>query len=282
MSIDILKNGAILLGERFVVDGHYSRDFRIITHFHADHIAQLKKSISECIGLISTPVTIDVLSVLGYDIPFKKRFGINYGIKMKVEDEELSLQPSDHVFGSSQVVVSNKEGEKIGYTGDFKNPGHGTPILDVDILVIDSTYGSPMFRRNFKNDIEMLFADHVNDSLTRGPVKIFAYHGKIQEAMRVLRKYGVVAPFIVDDKIRKVTEIAKKYGYIKDDIFTSESEEGKEIIKEGWYIEFEHFNKSKQRDGRYMNYILSGWEFSEPIRSIDSRTKVVAMSDHAD
>ncbi|AWR97337.1 MBL fold metallo-hydrolase [Acidianus sulfidivorans JP7] len=282
MFIDILRSGAILIGDNFTIDGHADRNFRVVTHFHSDHLLQLKKSIQSCIGIIATPPTLDVLQILDYDIPKRKRIGINYNIPLKIENETIELYVADHIFGASQVVITNNRNERVGYTGDFKNPGKGTPILDVDTLVIDSTYGKPTFRRKFKNEIETLFADYVNDSLIYGPVRIYAYYGKIQEAMKVLRKNGITAPFIVDGKVKSITDVAIKYGLDIKDVFSSQDEEAKEIIKDGWYIEFKHYNESKNRDYNFSNFILSGWEFNEPVRQLDRKTKLVAFSDHGD
>lgn len=282
MLVDILRNGAIIVGNNFTIDGHSERNFRVVTHFHADHILQLKKSIQTCLGIIATPPTLETLETLGYDIPKKKKIGLNYNIPLKIEDESVELVLADHVFGASQVVIANEDGEKVGYTGDFKNPGKGTPILKVDTLIIDATYGKPTFRRRFKNEIEELFSDYVNDSLVYGPVRIYAYHGKIQEAMRILRNRGIIAPFIVDGKVKEVTEVAVRYGLNVKDIFDARSEEAKEIIRDGWYIEFKHYNEFKNREAKFTNFILSGWEFEEPIRQLDKKSKIVAFSDHGD
>ncbi len=282
MFFDIKKSGAILLGNNFTVDGHYERNFRVVTHFHADHILQLKKSISYCLGIISTPPTLEVLSALGYDIPKRKAMGINYGVKIAIEDEKIELVQADHVFGAAQVIVTNSKGESIGYTGDFKNPGKGTRILNTDVLVVDTTYGSPMFKRKFKDEVETLFSDYVNDSLIYGPVRVYAYHGKIQEAMKILRKNGITAPFIVDGKVKEITDIALKYGLKIDEVFPASSAEAKDIIKDGWYVEFKHFHDFKNRNSKFTNFALSGWEFSKPIRDVDNKSKIVALSDHAD
>jgi putative mRNA 3-end processing factor len=279
---DIKKSGAILLGNNFTVDGHYERNFRVVTHFHADHILQLNKSISTCIGIISTPPTLEVLSVLGYEIPKKKAMGISYGVKIAIEDEKIELVQADHVFGAAQVVVTNSNGESVGYTGDFKNPGKGTPILNTDVLIVDTTYGKPGFRRKFRDEVEILFSDYVNDSLIYGPVRVYAYYGKIQEAMKILRRNGISAPFIVDGKIKEVTDIAIKYGLEIKDVFSAKSPEAKDIIKDGWYVEFKHFHEFKNRDSKFTNFALSGWEFSSPIRDVDNKSKIVALSDHAD
>ncbi len=282
MSIKIERGGAIVVGKNFTIDGHSKRNFRIVSHFHADHILGLSKSINECLGIIATPQTLDVLEILGYKIPFKKKFGLKYNLNLDMEGESISLKPAEHILGSAQVYVKLEDGTSIGYTSDFKNPGNGTPILDSDILVLDSTYGKPEFRRSFKQEIEYLFPDYIRDSLINGPVRIYAYHGKIQEVMKFLRKSGIDAPFLAEGKIFEITKVAKKYGEKIDNVFDIKDEESKDIIKDGWYIEFKHFNEFKKRSGEFSNFLLSGWQFNVPIRKMDNKTFVVAFSDHGD
>jgi putative mRNA 3-end processing factor len=282
---NILPNGAILIGNNFTVDGHWSRPFRIITHFHADHIMELDKSIRDCSGIIATPITLEILNVLGYKIPKFKEIPLNYDTKIMIEDERLTLIKSEHVIGSAQVLIKLSDSIQIGYTGDFKNPGKGTPILNPDILIIEATYGKPNFRRRFKEDLELLFPDYVKDALVKGPVRIYGYHGKLQEIMSKLRNYGIDAPFIVEGKVEEVTKIAIKYGFQISNIFSTKNPETSEIVKSGWFISFHHFLEFKRKQNgnkRFTDFLVSGWEFKEPIRRLDENSYIVALSDHAD
>ncbi|ABP94326.1 MULTISPECIES: MBL fold metallo-hydrolase [Metallosphaera] len=281
MNVRIERNGAILIGENFTVDGHWKRNFRIVTHFHSDHTLQLSSSVKECLGVIATPPTMQVLEVLGYKIARNKRLDLNYGVTINVDEERLTLHPSDHVFGSAQVEIITNE-ETIAYTGDFKNPEKGTPILNPDILIIESTYGKPEFTRKFKGEVEQLMSDFINDAVVKMPVRIYGYHGKLQEVMRVLRKNGVIAPFIVDGKVRDITRIAISNGIQIEDVFSKEEAEAQGILKDRWYIEFLHFNQFKQRDSLHANFLLSGWEFEVPVKRIDKVSTSIAFSDHAD
>lgn len=276
-----MSNGAILIGNNFTIDGHYEKPYRVVTHFHADHTIGLDKSISSCDGIIATPLTLEILS-LDYAIPPRKILGLNYDIKFSINDETIMLKRSEHVIGSAQVLIELENGLKIGYTGDFKNPGKGTPILNPDILIIESTYGKPEFRRPFKDDVESLLADYIRDALIYGPVRIYGYHGKLQEVMISLRKYGVDAPFITNGKIFKMTNIAIKYGYNITGVFNENESEAKEIMRDGWYINFSHYNEFKRRDGKYYNFLLTGWEFDNIVKRIDSKSYIVSFSDHAD
>ena len=279
---DILTNGAILIGNNFVVDGHSRKLFRVITHFHADHIGELNRSVIECTGIIASPITIEALKALGYGIPKHKQIPLEYGVKVDLLGEKIRLERAEHIMGASQVAIKTESGTEIAYTGDFRNPGKGTPILNPDILIIDVTYGSPQFVRKYKDDMEMLMADYIADALLKGPVTVYAYYGKIQEVMKILRKYGVDAPFVVEDKVEKLTEIASRYGENVGKFVSKRSEEGKEVLKDGWYVEFKHASEFKKRGKNTTNFLLDGWLIKDFIKQVDSNSYILGFSSHGD
>lgn len=279
---DVTENGAVLLGESLTVDGHHDRPFRGVTHFHADHIKDLRESLRAGLSLITTKATADALAVLGYRIDEQRKILLDYNRKIQLGNDVLSLLRAKHVFGSAQYYVET-ETKTVGYTGDFKDPGRGTEIMKPDILVIDTTYGDPSYVRPFKEEVEVMFGDHVKDALTRGPVRVFGYHGKIQESMETLRRMGVDAPFLASDRVYRMTQVAIDNGMPLQKIYEANSPEGREIIKDGWYVEFAHYNSFSRRErGRWTDFVLTGWEFSRPVSKNYDGSYKVAFSDHAD
>ncbi|MEJ2775710.1 MBL fold metallo-hydrolase [Sulfolobaceae archaeon RB850M] len=277
----ITERHAILLGKNFTVDGHERRLFRVVTHFHSDHVIDIEKSLRECSSIIGTPITLDSMNVLGYTVPKHKRLDLEYSTQVELLGEKIVLEKADHIMGASQVIVKSDD-LTLAYTGDFKNPGKTTPIINSDVLVIDVTYGSPNHIRPYKNEAEMLFTDYIADALIKGPVVIYAYYGKLQEVMKILRGNGVIAPFIVDGKVEELTKIAIKYGEKITDVFSKNSKEGKEIIKDSWYVEFKHASSFKNRDKLHFNFLLDGWTIKEFIKRIDEKSYILGISSHAD
>lgn len=286
----INDEGGILLGDNVVVDGPCdSRAFRVITHAHSDHLLGLNKSIQTSRYIVTTPITYDIIRALGF---IRRRYidkyvQLEYGKRIVVgENETLTLYKSDHIPGASQVLVE-KADIRVGYTGDFKNPGKGTPILyDLDVLVIEATYGKPEWTRPFKDEVEELFIDLVKDLLARGPIHIQGFHGKIQEAMLILRSHGIDAPFVTTSTVYRVTRALERHGYWFGKVYSSVSLEAKEVMRDGWYIFFSHTNSHSIRSNNLhtiaSKIILTGWEFNEPYRRLRNNTWIVALSDHAD
>ncbi|ADI31463.1 MBL fold metallo-hydrolase [Staphylothermus hellenicus] len=290
--VDILGDtSAIVVGESFAIDGFAEKPVRVISHAHYDHIVGLKDSILYSKQIVATPPTHDLILTLGYvggrelRMLYKnKMVRLNYYEEYTYGGEKLVLIPSHHIIGSAQVLIEIGD-LRIGYTGDFKL-GENTKIMDgLDILIIESTYGDPSYRRPFKNEVEDLLVDIVLDGLEMyGKVVIFGYHGKIQEAMQILRRNGVKEPFLMPKRIYEVTRIAEKYGYEIGGYYNMRSLKGREILKSNRYILFEHFNKANHRrlGNNTLYIVLSGWEFNGPIKKIDRYTWLVALSDHAD
>ncbi len=290
--VEIKPSGAILIGRKIVIDGHVKRPVRVITHIHADHIIELDKSIRECREIVATEITLDILEALDYVdsqlLPLfrvKKR-PLNYHECRSYNDEEVCSIPVDHIPGAMQVSVELKEKKiRIGYTGDFKLT-HKTEIMkDLDVLIIEATYGHPFYRRPYKNSINSLLTEFVYEGLSRYKrIYIYAYHGKMQEVMLILREQGILVPYIVPGKVYKAVKLLEeKYGFNIGNYYKDVEVQEMKNNREG-VIVFKHFNSAKYRklDGSALHIVLTGRTLVEPFRKIDDYTYMVSFSDHAD
>lgn len=280
----VTETGAILLGRFVAVDGYYPRrHIRVITHIHEDHIRGLDRSIKESEFIAGTPLTLDLLEVLGKRVPPIKRLEMPYNVKVRIEDDVLRLLKARHIPGAAQVLLELGDGLAVGYTGDFKLPG--TEIMrDLDILIIDATYGLEEHIRPWQEEAEYLLADIVREGLIHGPVHLYAYNGKIEEVMMILRRFDIDAPFIVNPRTYRITRILCRHGYCINNVYAYRSKAAEEAAKEGYYIRFHHYSSwwRGRRNGIGTHILLTGWELREPYRRISPREWVVSFSDHAD
>lgn len=277
------ERGAVLINKLLSIDGHENSISRVVTHAHSDHIRDLDKSLTTCKNLVGTPLTLDWLVELGYKIPRDYSIRLDYGSRVSIGELKLELVKTLHIPGSSQVVVTDEDGLKIVYTSDFKKPGVHTPILEAYILVLDAVYGNPDYVREFDEYIEDILTDLVNQLLSKGPVVIYGYHGKLQEVMKIFRDRGVIAPYVLPPKVYGMTKIAEKYDLRIRDYVLLGSSEGAEVVKSGWFLLFTHVSSSNYMRGlRASEVLLSGWEFKKPYRYLGSNRWLVAFSDHAD
>jgi putative mRNA 3-end processing factor len=277
-------NGAIRLSPIIVADGHVGGVVaRIVTHIHQDHIVGIRRSIREIPLILATPLTHDLLQAHGYPVPPSRRIDASYHAAVRIDDYRVKLHRANHIPGAAEVTVEHPDGRVVGYTGDFKLPG--TEILrDLDVLVLDATYGMPEWKRPWQVEIEYLLADIVNEALMTGPVRLYGYNGKMEEVMLLLRRMGVTAPFIIPRRKRSVIRVLENHSYSIGDVAVEGTPECLEARRSGWYVEFLHYNlwRRRRRDRGAVNILLTGWEFSAPYRRVGPRDWIVSFSDHAD
>jgi len=280
----ITRKGAVLLGKHVACDSHEeSRPLRIVTHAHYDHLTGLEQSLRKCQAVIMTPATRDLLAALrGPLFPFVGNVKtLSYGETLTHEDERVTLHRADHILGAAQVLVEDKEGARIVYTGDFRMSE--TPILEADILVLEATYGSPFQVRPFQKVVQKALVSLVESALKTGPVFIFGYHGKLQEVMQILHANHVKAPFIAPEKIFQISRVCERHGMQLGKVLSTIGDEAREIMENNEkHVAFYHMN-SKRHVGRDAFRIwVSGWEFGYPRRQIAPNEHLVALSDHSD
>ncbi|MET1101975.1 MAG: MBL fold metallo-hydrolase [Pyrodictiaceae archaeon] len=285
--IRITSTGAIVLAKGIAVDGYMDSSIvRVVTHIHSDHILGLEKDIKNRRSIVATPLTHDMLEILGYSMGPRQKIKLPYDIGYKVECGKLVLRRTNHIPGSCMVMLECSQG-LYGYTSDFKLPGTFIP-QEPDILVIDATYGRKEWRRPWQEEINELLVDAVLDGLSKGPVYLYGYNGKLEEVMILLRSRGVEAPFIVPFKTFLIAKTLEKHGYSLGMVYHEDDHRVHEIARDGWFIAFEHLYEWRRRRSIIRGYkkpthiLLTGWEFREPIRRLSENEWIISFSDHAD
>jgi putative mRNA 3-end processing factor len=280
----VTKNGAVLLGDSVACDAFdESRPLRIVTHAHADHLGGLRKSLKQCEKILMTEATRDLAETL--DDSLKLHIAsvktMKYGKAVKYGDEKITLIRADHILGAAQVLVEDAGGIRIAYSGDFRIDD--TPVVDCDVLVVDSTYGSPSFRRSFDVDVRELLVSMIEKRLSGGAVYVFGYHGKLQEIMKLLREADVEVPFVMPERVYQVTKVCEQHDVPLGCLSLSTDKDGRELLDGDLpCVAFYHMN-SRQHVGLHnFRVCVSGWEFSKPCRQIGEKEYLVALSDHSD
>jgi putative mRNA 3-end processing factor len=280
------KKGAILLGKYVACDSfHETRPLRVVTHVHADHILGLERSLKSCEQVLMTAATKDLIKVIKPHHLMEDRNvkTLDYGERFLYDDEELTLHPADHILGAAQVIVKDKEGTRMLFTGDFRL--RGTPVVSADALVIEATYGHPFRVRHFQNEVEKVLITLVERGLRNGPVFVFGYYGKLQEAMKILRERGVSVPFVVPKRIFCFSKVCERYGMFFGDGLELESDEvGGLLLREKAPCVVFHHTSSRKRVGLDgFRVLLSGWQFGgDAVRRVGDCEFVVGLSDHSD
>ncbi|MHA1752623.1 MAG: hypothetical protein ACTSYZ_09675 [Candidatus Helarchaeota archaeon] len=229
----------------------------------------------ELINLFYQKIKIDNVKILDFHKPFK------------YDNYKVEFLPADHVLGSSQVLVSI-DGYHILYSSDFLLTPKTEIPSNIDILIIDATYGS---KSNIRPPQELIYEtifNLINDTLKKNlPIYIFTHQGKIQETMDLLfNEMSIHLPFLLSNNSLKLAKIYEKFGRNIGEYFSFDSDQGAEILKSKNFIGFvDSSNILLEKQFILKNSFkidLSGWIFKKPSIKIGKNHYSIAMSAHAD
>lgn len=267
MSIIRLANGVELL----VDDKHIKLDPRragglsFVSHAHSDHVP------SKVSGeVISTQATSELLRS-------KNLSPVDYGEWFERHGIGFRLIPSGHMLGSSQVVIEN--GFKLVYTGDLKLEGGETSpeakAEGCDILIVESTYGSPFYRLPPREEVVKEVKDWVEDCLANGhtPVLLGYSLGKAQEVVKLISgHYRLELHPAIYRNCKRYEALGVELGDYS--LHSGASEGGRVIV-------FPPGARNSLR-GKFKTALLSGWALHGSARFKLGVDQAFPFSDHGD
>ncbi|MFH2106718.1 MAG: MBL fold metallo-hydrolase [Candidatus Micrarchaeota archaeon] len=216
-----------------------SPDAAIISHAHMDHSGYLpnlyvnshtKWYATRATREIAEVLIKDSMKILGERCPFdtghfNKAMGswaeVNYGKDLYIGKTRASFSDAGHIAGAAIVELEYQK-KRLVYTGDFKmEPTRlhrgAKPIEDVDILIIEGTYG--LKEHPNRKDSERQLMDEIEETIdNEGTALLPAFAlGRTQELIRTIRAHNKDVPIHLDGMGKGLTEIyMKNKGYIED------------------------------------------------------------------
>jgi len=285
--VSINTNRAILIGRYITCDGFdLKRSIEIISHAHADHTEEFEKALGYYNTILTSPETKDLILVdKGKWLRLHRNLvALDYRKQFDYKGEKITLYPVRHVLGASQVLLEDRDGTRIVYTGDFDKPG--TQAIDSDLLVIEATNGTPDdIKKHTREFLIKRLVSLLKKKLSKNrSVFIFSRGCKLQELMNILTRRKVSAPFIAYPKDARRAEIYRKYGKDILKIFEIGTQEADEIQKSGQpfvgFFSTKHWRVPEvgRRVEIRVDSCISKQDFYEPRKNYF----VVSLSDHAD
>jgi len=254
-----------------------SHEHALITHAHSDHSKGLYHPFSV---KYSTTETLRLAEVYRNT----RRDGwrpVRYGDKLRLEEFEVKVHNAGHVLGSAYYEVISEDGETLVYTGDLNTvetlttkAAEPTPC---DVLVIDSTFGSPSFIFPSREDLSVEVSKWSIDSIRDGRIPVFQTDsiGNSQEIISILNVMTNI-PVVTHPRISEVNEVYERSGH-RLEYIDLRSTEASELLSKGACV-LVLPKRSKVPRGVEANLALaSGWA----LHLRDGR-KPIPLSDHAD
>ena len=187
-------------------DSRQPRRSCFVSHAHSDHIAVHERA-------IATPATATLSE---HRIGAQNVIQLEYGQSWDFDcDTQLKLLPAGHVVGSAMLHATRPEGSLL-YTGDFKlRESLTVPQAQpekADVLVMESTFGKPLFKFPPWRDVAAQLVDLVEGALRDGrqPIVMGYSLGKAQEAIKILTSAGL--PVTLHGAVHSVAKIHETLG----------------------------------------------------------------------
>ena len=283
--IDVRASGAVTLGPDVSCDGFLrAAKVRVQTHVHEDHMRDFHISKGYQDILLSKPTRDLLISEFNFDLSSRINIkALNPQEPYGFGESSVQLLPNDHMLGSVQVQVNLVDGMRVGYSGDFAWPLDD--VIEVDALVVDSTYGSPESIRNYsQGECEAQFLTLVRKLLPNGPVFVKAHTGTLHRAMQLLST-ELDVPLVGSSRLCRDVEVYRHYGYAIGPMSTWEGSEGQALLKEDRVIRlFGKGDKYPVDTGGAAHIALSAYftRSDQPIVEYSQNSYSVALSNHAD
>lgn len=241
-----------------------------VSHAHSDHIGRHEYA-------ICTPETAAL-----YQHRLGKRPTLDLPYRTPIEWGGLRLTalPAGHCLGSAMLLAED-DGQSLLYTGDFKLGPSATAeqaeLPQADLLVIESTYGTPNYRLPPRGVAIEQLCELVGRLLAEGRTPVIEAYalGKAQEVTCILAKAGFRV--VQHETILAITQIYEAFG-----VSVGCCGECNGQVEPGEVAVVPPRARRSTRLAREARIAVTGW-------AIDPRTKyrlgvqhAVPLSDHAD
>ena len=194
----------------------------------------------------------------------------------------LTAYPASHILGAAQLLIEFR-GERLVYTGDIKlrQPlcGDTTEPVPCDRLIIESTFGLPLYKLLGREEAAEKIVNFARASLADGAVPTFIGYalGRGQEIVHVLCQAGI--PTAVHGAIARFLPIYQEQGYQFPgwEPYESGGIAGKALV-----VIPAHGNALGNSGKNVRLAYVSGWAALDNARSRSGAERLIPYSDHAD
>lgn len=284
--VDVTSSGAVLLGNDVVCDGFQrDRPVRVQTHVHDDHMHDFERSKGLQNLFMSEATRRLLIAEFNADLEYRENIiPVVHGETIDCDSVgRLTLLSSGHMLGAVQVALETPDGLRIGYSGDFHWPVDD--VIQVDELVIDSTYGSEDSIREYtQGHAEARFLQLVYDKLNHGSVHVKAHRGTVQRALQILHG-NIGVPIIASKRLCHEIAVYQQFGCAIGDLMLAASPEGREALKSKKYVRLYSKGDGDPVDlTEGAKIVLSAFmnKTTDPVIEYSERGYSVALSNHAD
>lgn len=274
MKVETRGAGVLLPDHRIALDTQAPGYASIVSHAHGDHIPW------EATSAWASPETCDLLAVRKPDLATT---AIPWREPVRVNGARVTIHPAGHILGSACVRIEAPSGESILYTGDTRaRPSATAPAAEypeADVLVVESTFGLPIFRFPGRDATQERMAAFARATLEDGAVPVFLGYslGKAQEIIKLLERRGI--PAVAHGAAWSMCEVYARHGvrFERARPYAPGNVGGAALVVPPSFRQHPMVTKLDARTA-----YCSGWALLSKSRLQMDADSLVPMSDHAD
>lgn len=250
-----------------------------LSHAHADHARGSHGTV------IGTPETLEIYRLRHrgeQPIAEDTLRPLPHGATYEIDGARLTSIPASHILGAAQLLVEH-DGERLVYTGDIKlRPplcGAETQLVACDHLIVESTFGLPIFHLLERDEARERILAFARDTLANGETPVFLGYalGRGQEIAHVLCSAGI--PTAVHGSIGRLVPIYERAGYAFPGLeaYDRNNTQGRALVV------VPSFRNVLAASGKGFRFAyVSGWAAMANARARTGAEELIPWSDHAD
>ncbi len=243
-----------------------------ISHGHSDHARGLHGRV------FATPETAEVYCMRVADALDARN---TEPLPPEYNGARLTAYPASHIVGAAQLLVEYG-GERLVYTGDIKLRapicGSLTEVIPCDRLIIESTFGLPIYRFLGCDSARERIVHTAREALEDGVSPVFVGYplGRGQEIAHVLCEAGI--PTAVHGSIARFIPLYERAGYP----FPGWQPYTRGGIGGTALVVVPDFRNYLEASGKAIRIIyVSGWARLDNARARTGAEELIPYSDHA-
>ncbi len=263
-------------GVSLTLDSDEESPIACVSHAHMDHLSGRNSSVA-----LMTEETRLIFSARGarYANYMPLRFGGS--VEALGGSVRIAARPSGHMLGSAVFSV-DVDGLRLTYTGDmntFPSVLHDPAevVEGTEVLVIESTYGSPVYRFAEREEIYSMIVRWIREVIGEGSVPAFNVYaaGKAQELIALVNQtLGV--PVVVSRNVGRVAEVYRRT-YPWMEFVVEGTREAAEVVREGEFVYVAERRTNLPLRTRWA--VATGWALMRRFPGYDA---AFPLSSHAD
>lgn len=277
MKLQYCRDGIYVSDIDLWLDPQVSKPAAWISHAHSDHARYYSKNV------IGTSVSLELYRMRWPESGEESQHlrALNYGQEMEWNGAKLKCYPAGHILGAAQLLIEFR-GERLVYTGDIKLRaplcGTETEIVKCDHLIVESTFGLPVYRFLSRERARSEMAAFARECLEEGATPVFLGYplGRGQEIVEALTGEGIRTA--VHGAIAKYIPVYERAGvrFGEWEPYEARDLKGKALVV------VPGMRRQLEATGADVRVAyVSGWARVANARLRANAEKLIAYSDHA-